>query len=124
MRLIYLLGGILFLFIPLFSLKYKLDLYHVQENGVLVSAVLTEVPNCQGTKTNPSIKFTCQGGKYSKKVGCNYADDHKSGDTILLKTIQGSNLFLFEHESAGMELIAMAALALLGVFFVYRFFKK
>jgi hypothetical protein len=64
------------------------------------------------------MKFIYAGQEFDKKVGCGFADTHKVGETIKLRHIDGTNIFLFENEKKEKEFISTGLLAILGVAFI------
>lgn len=61
---------------------------------------------------------------YDKKIWCSFSDNHKKGDTIKLKHIDGADIFLFENEKIEKEFISMVLLALAGLLIMIIGFRK
>jgi len=122
MKWIYLLGGLFIILLPTITAKQKLAAWKVQKHGTMVNVVVTTVPFCF-YKRGADFRFSYEGAYYSKNAPCSFLDRLHRGDTVQLKTIEGSGVFLLEKENAEAELFAMIAIALLGIFFLYRFFS-
>jgi hypothetical protein len=110
-------GGLFILiFICLVPLRRKLNEYDTQKNGDLVTATITYIPICLGTKNKYFMKFMFAGQIFHKKVGCGFSDRHKVGDTIKLRHSPGTDIFLFDTEKLETEFISVGLLALFGIF--------
>lgn len=92
--------------------------YDVQKNGKIVTATITYIPVCLGTKTSQYMEFKYAEMKFDKNVGCNFSDTYKVGDTIKFKHLEGTDIFLFEEESIESEFIASGLLAIVGITFI------
>jgi hypothetical protein len=88
----------------------------------MVKVVVVTVPPCDNNNRGKDFRFKYEGAYYSKKAPCSFIDKLRRNDTVQLKTIEGTGIFLLEKENAGIEILAMIILALLGIFFLYRFF--
>ena len=64
------------------------------------------------------MKFTYEGQEFDKKVGCGFADTHRVGDTIQMKHVDGSDIFLFDNEKVEKEFVSAGILAVLGIAFI------
>ena len=115
MRKFYILGGIFLLFIAVAPIKSKLEQYKVQKEGEIVKVLLSKVPNTKGL-----LKFKYNGIPYEKSVGRSFSDDHKTGDSLLLKHLQGTDIFLLENESIEGEIISFCVLGVIGLFFIIK----
>lgn len=119
MKPLLIIGGLfIIVFICIIPLNRDIKEYNVQKNGKLVTATMTYIPICSGTKIKYFMKFTYAGQEFDKKVGCGFADTHKVGETIKLRHIDGTNIFLFENEKKEKEFISTGLLAILGVAFI------
>jgi len=119
MKPLLIIGGLfIIVFICIIPLNRDIKEYNVQKNGKLVTATMTYIPICSGTKIKYFMKFIYAGQEFDKKVGCGFADTHKVGETIKLRHIDGTNIFLFENEKKEKEFISTGLLAILGVAFI------
>ena len=100
--------------VPLLSLRHKLAEYETQKNGQIINAMITRVPDCQGEEVG-FMEFRYQGQRYSKEVSCSFSDRHKRGDTIRMKHLAKTGIFLLEQEHKEGELVAIGILPIVGV---------
>jgi hypothetical protein len=119
MKLFLIIGGLfIVIFVCIIPLRRHIEEYNIQKNGELVTASITYVPHCIGSKIRYFMRFTYREQEFEKKVGCGFSTTHKVGDTIQLKHIDGSNIFLFETEKIEKEFASAAVLAVLGITFI------
>ncbi len=119
MKVLLIGAGLFFIiFFCIIPLGRDIKEYEVQRNGELITATITYIPNCIGSKIKYFMKFTYAGQEFDKKVGCGFADTHKVGETIKLKHTDGTDIFLFENENKETEFISTALLAALGIAFI------
>lgn len=117
-------GGIFItIFVCLVPLKRDIAEYDTQKNGELITAVITDVPNCIGMKVKHFIKFRFDNTVYSKKIGAP-CDQYKIGQTIKLKHTPGTDLFLYVNETKESDFISTGLLTLTGLAFIIIGFKK
>jgi hypothetical protein len=125
MKLFLIIGGLfIIIFVCIIPLRRTFEKYNTQINGQLITATITYIPNCLGTKVRHFMKFTYSGQEFDKVVGCGFSDAHKVGDTIKLKHTDGTDIFLFETENIKTDLISTSILALVGLSFIIYGFKK
>lgn len=105
-------------FFCLVPLKRDIREYNTQKNGKLVTATITHIPICSGTRVKYFMKFTYDGQEFDKRVSCGFADTHKVGETIELRHTDGTDIFLFEKENKETEFVSTGLLAILGIAFV------
>lgn len=118
MKTFLILGGIfIIIFVCLIPLRRDIAEYNTQKNGELISAIITDVPNCIGAKTKHFIKFQFDNNIYSKGIGAP-CDQYKVGQTIQLKHRRGTDLFLYVDETKESEFISTAFLAIAGLAFI------
>ena len=116
MKAFLIIGGLfIIIFICIIPLSRDIKEYNVQKNGVIVTATITSIPVCTGTKTHHFMKFTYAGQEFDKKVGCGFSDNHKIGEKIRLKHMEGIDIFLFENEKKETGFISTSILAILGI---------
>lgn len=119
MKVLLIVAGLFFIiFCCIIPLGRDIKEYEAQKNGALITATITYTPNCIGSKIKYFMKFTYAGQEFDKKVGCGFGDTHKIGETIKLKHIDGTGIFLFENENKKTEFISTALLAALGISFI------
>ena len=119
MKLLLIIGGLfIIVFICIIPLSIDIKEYNVQKNGELITATITYIPICSGTKIKYFMKFIYSGQEFDKKVGCSFADTHKIGETIKLRHKEGTEIFLFENENKETEFISTGLLAVLGIVFI------
>ena len=112
------------IFICIVPLKRHIQEYDVQQNGEIIKVTITYIPICLGTKTRQFMKFKYAGTEFDKSVGCSFSETHRVGETINLKHIDGSDIFLFETEKTETEFISTGILAILGISFIIIGAKK
>jgi hypothetical protein len=127
-RTIYLIGGISFWFGALIGLKYDIESYDVQKHGQLISAKITFVPVCLGTRVKHHLRFQyIDNGvlkEYSKAVGVGLCGKLKVGQEIKFKADLEKKIFLYEFEDVKNEFYASALLGLAGLICIIFAFKK
>ena len=107
-----------FMQIALREAEKAFEINEVQKNGELVTATITYIPICSGTKIKYFMKFVYAGQEFDKKVGCGFAETHKVGETIKLRHKDDTDIFLFENERKETEFISTGILAVLGIAFI------
>ena len=117
-------GLFIIIFICIIPLKRTIDEYNTQINGQLVSATISYLPNCLGTRVHQFMKFKYSGQEFDKVVDCTFSDLHKVGDTIKLRHTAGTDIFLFENEEVRKEFFATGLLTIIGLFFIIYGIKK
>ena len=124
MKLGLILGGVfIIVFICIVPLKRDIDEYNVQKTGIEVDAIITDVPNCFGTKVKHFLKFKFENSIYSKRVGAP-CDQYKRGQVIRLKHEPGTDIFLYLNETKESEFVATAAMAIFGILLIIIGIKK
>lgn len=119
MKVSLIIAGIFFIiFLCIIPLSRDIKEYDVQKNGKLITATITHIPNCIGSKIMYFMKFSYAGQEFDKKVGCGFSDTHKVGETIKFKHTDGTDIFLFENEKIETEFTSNGLLALLGIVFI------
>jgi hypothetical protein len=115
-RTIYIIGGLVFGFLALIGLRFKIDSYYVQQHGDLITVKVLYVPNCIGTKIKYHFRFQyLENGvikEYSKQIGGGLCDKLTVGQDLKLKADLGKKIFLYENEDVRGEFIAMGLLGL------------
>jgi hypothetical protein len=124
MKIFLILGGIIVIVIGTIPLQRKFQEYEVQKGGKIITVLLTKVPVPFGCKDKYFIGFIYENKRYSKQVGCNFAELHKAGDSVQLKHKEGTDIFLFPNENVIKEFVASGMLVLVGAGFIVYGFKK
>lgn len=125
MKLFLIIGGLFtIVFFCIIPLNRDIQEYYVEKNGKLVTASLTYIPNCSGTKIKYYMKFIYAGKEFDKRVDCGFASRYKVGDTINLKHKEGTDIFLFECEKIVKEFISTGLLAILGTSMIFIGIRK
>ena len=125
MKIFLIAGGLFFIiFLGLIPLKRKFAEYNVQKNGYLITAIISSVPVCFGSKMHQFMYFRYKDKTYDKRIWCGFRHTHKSGDAIIFKHIEGTDIFLFENEKIEKEFASMTPLSLAGLLFIIIEFRK
>jgi|688.fasta_scaffold1108982_1 hypothetical protein len=124
MRRFYLLGGAIILFICVMPLKRKLSEYQVQTQGDLIDVVITKLRPSVGCKIRYDFDFEFNGAHYSKTAGCHFHNQHRVGELLKMRHIDGQDIFLFPTEDVRMEFVAFGSLLLFGIFCLWRGFVR
>jgi hypothetical protein len=124
MRRFYLFGGFIVLFICIVPLKRKFSEYQVQTHGDLVDVLITKLRPSIGCKILYPFDFEFNGVQYSKKAGCNFHDQHRVGEQIKMRHLDGQDIFLLPTEDVRKEFAAFGVLLLFGIFCLWRGFVQ
>jgi len=120
MKLFLIIGGLfLIIFIGLIPLPRKIQEYKTQKEGEIVETVVVRVESCVNHRA--LLIFNYNDNRFDKWIGCN--NDFKKGDTLKLKHLEDSNIFLFEQEDVTGQFIAYGLLILLGLIFLAKGLK-
>ena len=127
-RTIYIVGGIVFCFLSLIGLRFKIDSYNVQHYGELITVKVIYVPNCTLTKVKYNIRFQYidngETNEYSKRIGVGLCDKLVVGQELKLKADLEKKIFLYENEDVSIEFYSMGLLAIAGIICLIFGFKK
>lgn len=125
MKLFLIIGGLfIIIFICLLPLPRKISEYRVEKSGKIISATISYIPHCYGTKVKYFMRFVYNGEEFDKKVGCGFGDNHKAGDIIKLNHNEGKDIFLFENEKIEQDFFSTIGLALLSLFLIIYGLKR
>ncbi len=125
MKLVLILAGLfIIIFICLIPLRRDIQEYQVQKNGQIIAATIIFIPNCIGAKIKYFIKFKYEGKIFDKKAGCGFGDIYKVGDSIRLKHLIRTDIFLFENEKKETEFISTGLLLLFAIFCIFIGIKR
>jgi len=111
---------------PLFLLKQVNKEWNVERNGEIVQVRIVEIPgSCLGTKVKWFMKFEYEGIIYPIQIAGNFCESHHIGDLVPLKTIRGSDIFLFPNYRAFSEFVSIGAMSIFGLgWFISQIIKK
>lgn len=119
MRTTYLLIGIVVILISVFILKGKLEIYNVERDGKLVDMEVIKMPyDCSLTRGKYYMNTKYQQVTFIKKIPSGYCNNHKVGDIIKMKYLEGYNYILFPDESLKRQFIAIAIFIFVGILVV------
>ncbi|MBL7741731.1 MAG: hypothetical protein JNK14_21105 [Chitinophagaceae bacterium] len=116
MRLSFLWIGILTLFASLFFLFLKWESYDVQSNGSIVDMEIIELPeNCGFTKGGYFMDVKYKNEVFSKKIPSRFCNEHKPGELIRLRYLEGNKMVLFPEEKIYGDFVAIGIFSVVGI---------
>lgn len=115
MRGFLILGSIVILFFGIIELKNGLSAFRSQDKGRMVTVVLGTVPRGKG-----EAEIVYNGLTYYKKVGRTFHQDHKKGDTLVLRHEKGTDQFYFDTETGTFALVIAIIGIVLGLTCFYK----
>ena len=125
MKIFLISGGIfIIIFFCLIPLPRLISEYRVQKRGQIISATISYIPHCYGTTVKHFMRFNYNNKVFGKRVGCGFEENHKVGDTIKLRHLGETDIFLFQNEKKEGDFFSAIVLALLGFFFIHYGFKR
>lgn len=118
--------GFIIVFISLFFLKGKWQLYKVEREGAIITMQIKKLPkNCGFTKGKYYADFSNQGTVYNKRIPVGFCGKHKVGDNIEMKYLEGEESILFPNEKVKGDFIAIGIFILVGlVSIIFGIFNK
>lgn len=121
MRKFYLIAGFIFFIGPLFLAKRGFEELEVQQKGELVKMKIVSKPiSCLGTKVKWFMDVEYKGVVRPIQIGGNYCEEHKAGDYVDIRYLEGSEIILLPTRNSKSQLISTLLLSLFGLFvFVY-----
>ncbi len=108
----------------------NLYLWEIDKKGKVVLMELIKLPrNCPaGNKGSYYVTFKYQDKLFDMQTGGGFCRNHKKGELIPIKYLEGQSRILRENESALMHLISILGIGLFGLFCsVYhwrKYYKK
>ena len=122
-RLIYIIGGVFFIFLFVIGIKNHKDALRTKKYGQLINVTVTEISNCGGSsKTKHYFKFEyLDNGELlqsSMQIGSGYCKDLFVGKEVRLKADLKNKYFLLENESIYVDLYSFIILGLAGVILI------
>lgn len=109
-------GGIIMCIGSIILLSANLHTLKVEREGEVVAMRIEEMPkSCYGARTRYNVVYSYQGKLYEKATRGNFCKEHFVGQRIFMRYLEGSDTILRPTESALMNLVAFAFLALLGL---------
>ncbi|MEI7595527.1 MAG: hypothetical protein WCK02_07260 [Bacteroidota bacterium] len=126
---IYLICGLVFLFISLIGLAHKIDVYKTQLYGKLIKVEITFVPKCNFANDifyHIRFKYFESGEykEYSKEIGGRLCDEIFVGQIMILKADLKKRIFLFEKEDIRIQFYSMGILGVVGLICLILGLKK
>lgn len=119
--------GLIILIAPWLLFEQKMRELNVEEQGQIVKMKIIDIPgSCLGTKAKWSMKIEYRGVIYSKKIPGNYCEEHRIGDWVDIKYLEGTDILLLPTDSVWGDIYAGIAMSLFGLFSIlyYLFIKK
>jgi len=93
----------------------------IEQEGDIVQMKIEKKPAyCLATKTSHHATFNYQGKRYIKRISAAFCNEHKVGDLVDMKMLEGSTVILFPTESIEEELWLTGGLGLFGVILLVR----
>lgn len=115
MKLLFGSGLLLFIACFLFMVTNFEDL-KVARNGAIVYMRIEQLPtSCLGTRIKHFMTVSYNSKRYIKKIGGKYCEEHRIGEVVGMKFLEGSELVLFPNESGISNLIALIISGLIGM---------
>lgn len=121
------IAGILIVIISVFLLTKNIEKISVYTHGREVKVEVVDIPiSCD--VSNKSLKaffrFKYKDNIYSKRIEGEYCDLLKNAKTIKLKTNSDNTIFVYINESVYSEFYFNFILLFIGIFIIYKGFKK
>lgn len=112
--------GILVVLGALFFLKAKLSVYKVEQNGNIVEMEIIKLPDyCGVTKRKYYMDVSYQGVIFNKRIPVGYCDEHKIGELIKMKYLEGQESILFPNERVIGDFIAIGIFIAVGILSIF-----
>lgn len=110
------LGGIILFIGSILLIVSNYDDLNIERKGTIVKMRIEQLPkSCMGTKFKHFMTLSYMGDKFIKRIGAGFCDDHKVGELINMKFLEGSSEVLFPDESVFTNFLASGLLGLLGI---------
>ena len=127
-KTIYIIGGLVFLFLSLIGLTRDIDAFKTQMTGDLITVKVTYVPNClfaSDVYYHIKIQYLENGElkEYPKSIGSNLCNELVVGQELKMKADLKKKIFLYEDEDVRNEFYASAVLGLVGLVLLILWFK-
>jgi hypothetical protein len=118
------LVGLIFVVLSIFLIKNNFQQLQILDNGALVKMRILEIPDvCSGTKAKYFIKVLYNDKTYSTQIGSGFCGQHKVGDIVEMRYLDGEEQILFPEDDVTGNLISSVILLLFGFFIVVYAFK-
>jgi|GEM_PF-1640038 len=109
-------AGILFFLGSILIITSNYNQLNVERNGKIVKMRIERLPkSCIGAKVRYFVKYNYEGKFYEKATRGDFCEKHYIGELIDMKLLKGSSTILRPNESVLLDLIAGAALGILGL---------
>lgn len=115
MRLI-LYGGIFISLLSFILLPTTFKNMKIEKYGEFVKMRIERLPNsCLGTKAKHYAALSYNGMRFVKRIPAGYCNDHRVGEWVEMKYLEGETEIFFPRESQTEELIAGILILFLGI---------
>lgn len=118
LKQLYIIGGIIVLFMSLVPLKHKISSYKTQIYGETINVKVTSVPEYY-SDVNYYFKFQFEDNGNVKEIPKLYFPKYCGnlivGQELKLKTNKDKTIFLYQNEDVRTEFYALSILGLFGV---------
>lgn len=90
--------------------------FKIDQNGTIVKMEIIKLPiSCSGTKINHYATLLYEGQSFVKRIPAGYCDNHRLGEMIEMKYLEGATNILFPNESLWLEFISSILIGLFGL---------
>lgn len=118
-------AGLTFFIGSIFLIVKKLDDFHVETTGVIVSMKIEKMPKpCLGAKAYYFVTLSYESDTYDKRIGGNFCEEHQVGEFINMKYLRGSSIVLFPDESIKSQFYSISILGLFGLVLAINQLRK
>lgn len=120
MKLSYILLGIVIIGLSIAFIQDDFINLKVRNNGKIVDMEIIEKPrSCLGTKVKWFMKVRYQDKILAKQIPSIFCEEHRVGDIIQVRYLEGEDRILLPEEGVGLEFIASGVFILVGLYVVY-----
>lgn len=119
--------GVLIVIISIFLLIKNFEKLSVYTHGKEVKVDVVDIPiSCDTSNKNLKafFRFKYKDNIYSKRIVGKYCDLLKNTKTLSLKTNSDNTIFVYQDEGICSELYSNIVLMFIGIFIIYKGFKK
>lgn len=119
-----LIGGVLLVILPVFTMLRDFRKLEVKEYGKAVQVTITKLPNdcIGGRKTKLFFHFEYQKKEYFRKMGTSFCQEHKVGQILEMKHLDKyDDVFVFPEENIFISMVAGVLLQCVGLFILVKY---